>query len=255
MIARPASMIALLAALAAPLPAQADRGGGFLPRQDDQPCGRHLGRQRLRLPRPADRAPHGPPYPGRAHHRAAEHAGRRRHQGGELHGHDRPQGRHHRPHDHDQHDGVAGDAPAGHRVRHAPVSLDRQHHQHAQRGQLLAHLRHYQDRAGEDQGAGRRRPQGHRGRDLRHAPEQARRHEVQDRHRLSGRQRGQHRDGARRGARPRLELLGLVEVDQAAVDQRRRRFSSWRRSASSAMASLPTCRCSSSSPATTATAS
>ena len=43
-------------------------------------------------------------------------------------------------------------------------------------------------------------PAGHRGRDLRHGDERARRHQVQDRHRLSGRQRGQPRDGARRGA-------------------------------------------------------
>jgi hypothetical protein len=106
--------------------------------------------------------------------------------------------------------------------------LDQQHHQLAQRGQLLAHLGITKIEEVKTKELVVGAPKGTAG-VIYATSQQACRHEVQDRHWLSGRQRGQHRDGARRGARPRLELLGLLEVHQAAVDRERRRFSSWRR--------------------------
>ena len=72
----------------------------------------------------------------------------------------------------------------------------------------------------KDARADHRRPGRHRRRRLWHGDERAGRHQVQGRHRLSRRQRGQPRDGARRDPRPRLELLGVVEIDQAGLGAR-----------------------------------
>ncbi len=73
------------------------------------------------------------------------------------------------------------------------------------------------DRAGEGARADHRRAGRNRRRGLRRSHERARRHQVQGRHRLSRRQRGQPRDGARRDPRPRVELLGLLEIDTAGL--------------------------------------
>ena len=65
--------------------------------------------------------------------------------------------------------------------------------------------------------ADHRRPGRHRRRGLRRGHERAGRHQVQGRHRLSRRQRGQPRDGARRDPGPRVELVGVVEIDPPAL--------------------------------------
>jgi len=63
MIARPALLIALLATLVAAASAQADPVADFYGARRLTLWSAHR-RQRLRLPRPADRAPPGPPHPG-----------------------------------------------------------------------------------------------------------------------------------------------------------------------------------------------
>ena len=63
-------------------------------------------------------------------------------------------------------------------------------------------------------------PTGTAAADLSACAEHADRHEVQGHHRLSRRQRRQLRDGARRGRRARLELVGGVEGDAAALARR-----------------------------------
>ena len=122
------SLLTLLSLCAAPLSAQADPVADFYKGKTitlivgtsagndydfrGRLLARHLGRH----------------IPGKPTIIRAEHAGRRRHQGGELPRQHRAARRHRGARDHDQHDGVAGDGNSRHRVRHAQVLLDRQHH-------------------------------------------------------------------------------------------------------------------------------
>ena len=77
--------------------------------------------------------------------------------------------------------------------------------------------------------------------------EQSARHQIQDRRRLSGRRRHQHRGRARRGRRPRQQLLGVDEVDASRTGSGTTRSTSCSRSARSARPTCPTCRCGASS--------
>ena len=70
----------------------------------------------------------------------------------------------------------------------------------------------------------------------------ARGHEIQDRHRLSRRQRRQHRDGAWRSRRPRLEFLGGVEIDAPAMGRGKEDFQSGAGRRCGGMRSSPMCR-------------
>ena len=165
--------------------------------------------------------PHGPPHPWQSDHRAAQHAGRRRHPGHELHGQRRAQGRHGDPRHHAEHVDPSGARRHRRRVRHPQVLLDRQHHRHAERHQLVAYHRHPHDPGRHDAGAGGRRARaGDQLGLLSEGAERAGRHQVQDRLGLSRRQRRQPGDGARRGRRPRIEFMGLVESDQAGLAAR-----------------------------------
>ena len=108
--------------------------------------------------------------------------------------------------------------PRRRQIRHPQVQLHRQHHRQPQRHQFLAHDRRHQDRAGHGEGV---RGRGDRAQQrlllLSRGAECVRRHQIQDRVRLSRRRRREHRDGTRRGRRPRLQSLGVLEIDAAAM--------------------------------------
>ena len=115
---------------------------------------------------------------------------------------------------------AAGGGRQAHQVRHHEVHLHRQSERREQHHRGVAHVRHQDHRR-------RQAPRGDRGRDRRldlvaisQGDERAARHQIQDRPRLSRRQRRQPRAGARRGRRPRLQQLGLVEGDAAGLDRR-----------------------------------
>ena len=78
---------------------------------------------------------------------------------------------------------------ARHPLRRAQISLDRQHHRHAERDQFLVHDRH-PHHPGRDaaRAGGRRHRQRQRLLPLSARAQSTGRHQVQDRHRLSGRQ-------------------------------------------------------------------
>jgi len=67
-------------------------------------------------------------------------------------------------------------------------SVDRQHHQFAQRHQFVAYERHHQHRTNQDARTRARRAGRNRRRGLRNRAECTGRHQAQDRYRLSGRQ-------------------------------------------------------------------
>ena len=132
-----------------------------------------------------------------------------------------PEGRHGVRHHRPRHRLRSAARQQGGAVRRHQIHLDRQRQQRSQRLRRLEHQRHHQIRGHADQGADRRRHQ-HVGR---HRPvpadrQRRARHQDEDRHRLSGRQRGRARDGARRGAGPLRLVVVEREVDAPEMDRR-----------------------------------
>ena len=219
-------------------------GRRFLSRQDAHHAGRDLAGRRLRPARAAGRPPHRPPHSGRARDRRRATCRARsacRPPTGSPQ--QAPRDGTVRSCHHAEHVGAPGARRRQGRVRHPQVLLDRQHHHQPQRGEFLAHHRH-PHHPGRDaaRARGRRARHRHLVGLLSEGDERARRHQVQDRLRLSGRQRRQPGDGARRGRRPRLQFLGVVEIDQAALARGEEDLHPGADRASSGIRSLPTCR-------------
>ena len=128
--------------------------------------------------------------------------------------------------------GGPGDRRRGRQIRRAAIQLDRQQQQLAERHQFLAHHRHPHHRGRDAARTGRWRNR-HRQRHLLLPlrAQSARRNQVQDRHRLSRRQRHEPRDGTRRAGWARLQFLGVLEVRRDRNGSPRRRFSFWSKSA------------------------
>ena len=178
-------------------------GGGFLSRQDHDHADRDLAGRRLRPARAAGRPPHGPPHPGRADHRAAQHAGRGRLAGRQL----------------ARHRWRRATAPSLHAIMQnmsahqalggASVEFDTRKFFWIGNTTDTPNVINSWHTTGIQHHPGRHGARA-RGRRARHrdvvgllseGDERARRHQVQDRVRLSRRQRRQPGDGARRGRR------------------------------------------------------
>ena len=195
--------------------------GRFLQGQERRSLYRLQRRRRLR-PLCADgRQAHRQAHPRQPDRDPEEHGGRRLAPARQLALQRRPQGRlgdgHHRARHRlrsaaRQHQGA---------VRRPEVHLDRQRQQRGLDLRRLAHLRRHQVRGPADQGAGCRRHQRVR----RHRPvpedrQRRARHQDEGRHRLSRRQRGRPRHGARRGAGPLRLVVVEREVDPPEMDRR-----------------------------------
>ena len=174
---------------------------------------------------------------------AEEHGGRRQPAARQLALQGGAQGRHRVRHHRPRHRFRSAARQQGGTVRRTEVHLDRQRQQRGEHLRRLAHVGHDQIPGPADARAGRRRHQ--RVRRHRSVPEdRQRRARDQDasRHRLSGRQRGRARHGARRGAGP-LRLV-MVERESHApgngIDQKK--FAVLVQLALGKHADLPTCR-------------
>ena len=178
--------------------------------------------------------------PGNPMRRAEEHGGRRRHPARQFPLQRRAQGRPGVRHLQPRHRLRAAARQQGGAVRRHQVQLDRLHQRRSLDLRRLAHDRRRALPAGAGAGAGGRRV-GHRRRHLPVSQDRQRRarHQVQDRHRLSRRQRHRPRHGAPGGAGP----LRLVVVereghasDLAAGEEVQHRCSRW------GCPSIPSCR-------------
>ena len=154
---------------------------------------------------------------------------------------------------HAEHVDLSGARRRRRRIRHPQVLLDRQHHRYARTRSISWHttgIKTIQDAMARSSSSARpaRRQLGL----LSEGAERDRRHQVQDRDRLSGRQPGQPRHGARRGRRPH-QLLGVVEGDQPHWLAEKKIFMLVQIALEARTPSLPTCRPRSSSPRPTRT--
>ena len=183
-------------------------------------------RRQLRPLRPHGRAPPRQAHSRPADRRRAEHAGRRQPEGRELPLRDRAQGRH-RARRHRRIGGArAGAGQSRRAIRRGEVHLCRPRRDLEQHLHAVAHRKGAIDRRRQAHGdlARRHRP-GLDRRDRAAAAQRARRHQVQAHQRLSGLERGDAGDGARRGRR-RLVVLGGGERRQRRTGCARRRSGS-----------------------------
>ena len=140
---------------------------------------------------------------------------------GELALQRRPEGRHGLRHHRPRHRLRSAARQQGGEVRRHQIHLDRQRQQRSQHLRRLEHQRHHQVRGPADQGTDRRRHQhlgGHRPVPEDH--QRRARHQDEDRHRLSRRQRGRSRHGARRGAGPLRLVVVEREIDPPEMARR-----------------------------------
>ena len=186
------------------------RGRGFLCRQADQVHHPHRLLHLLQFLLAAFGAPHRPAHSGQPERHRREHAGRRRHPRRHLCRQGRAAGRHDPV---DRKPGPAGRPGVGLEYdvpgRPARLPLDRQYLVVQPGAGHLAYLadqdarRSHEARNSDRIEPGRLDLNATAGR-----AQQYRRHQDQNRLRLSGRRRYQHRDGARRGRRPCCQSVG-----------------------------------------------
>ena len=154
-----------------------------------------------------------------------------------------PQGRHGAGHRRPVAVAAAGDRRQADQVRHHEVHLHRQSERREQHDGGLARLGHQDHRRRQEARGDRRRDRRLDVVAISQGDERADRHEIQDRARLSRRQRHQSRAGARRGRGAAARTAGPRGRRRGRTGSPRRRSTSWCRSASPRRPTCRTCRC------------